>query len=229
MNRTLRKTKEDYNIIASHFSEKRRFIWGDLKPLLKFIKPDNKVLDAGCGNGRLYKELKRKKVDYLGIDFSKNLLSIAKKEHPKARFKLGDLSKDRAWNSLKDYDVACCIGVLHHFPTPEKQLRMLKHIYQALRPEGVVIISVWNLWQKRFWKLHFQQLAWKIIKGFKLKWLMVPYKVSNGKRIVKQVDRFCYAFSIKELEEILKKAGFNIIDKKFGRNLCLVGKKVVKY
>ena len=221
----LKKTKEDYSIIASDFSEKRKYMWRDLKPFLKLIKPGDKVLDAGCGNGRLYKELKGKKIDYLGIDFSKDLLRIAKKSNPGVGFRQEDISKKKTWNCLKNYDVICCIAVLHHFPTKKEQLKVLRYINIALEKNGLAIFSVWNLWQKRFWKLHFQQLVWKIFKGFKLKWILVPYKVTKDGKVIKIVNRFCYAFCPEELEKIVKKAGFKIVKKEIGRNLCLDAKK----
>jgi len=227
MNRVLEKTKEDYNIIASHFSEKRKFIWGDIKPFLKFIKPGDKVLDAGCGNGRLFRALKRKKVNYLGIDFSKELLKIAKKENPRGNFKYGDLTKTKTWENLKNFDACCCIAVFHHLPSPKSQLKLLEHIRRALRPNGVLIITVWNLWQRRFWTSHLKQLLWKIFKGFKFKWVRIPYKINDRGKVARIVNRFCYAFSIRELEEIAKKAGFEIIKKKISRNLCLAARKVV--
>lgn len=227
MRKILSKTKKDYNIIASHFSEKRRFFWRELRPFLSFVKVKNKVLDVGCGNGRLYRELKDKKIDYLGIDFSKKMLEIAKKNNPGAKFRLGDLTKEEAWQGLKDFDICFCLAVLHHFPTPGLQLKVLSYIYKSLRDDGLVIVSVWNLRQKRFWGLHLRQLGWKIIKGLRFKWLLVPYKVSDGRKIVKRVERFCYCFDLRELEKILKKAGFRILEKKSGFNFCLVGRKIV--
>lgn len=227
MRKILSKTKKDYNIIASHFSEKRKFFWRELRPFLSFVKVKNKVLDVGCGNGRLYRELKDKKIDYLGIDFSKKMLEIAKKNNPGAKFRLGDLTKEEAWQGLKDFDICFCLAVLHHFPTPREQLKVLKNAYKALKNNGLLVISVWNLWQKRFWGLHFKQLPWKVINGFKFKWLLISYKVSDGRKVIKKVDRFYYCFGRKELEKIVKKTGFIIIKRKIGKNLCLVAKKIV--
>lgn len=224
----LEKTKQDYNIIAPHFSEKRRFIWKDLKPFLKLVNPKDKVLDAGCGNARLYKELKNKKIDYLGIDFSEKILEIAKKNHPEAKFKLADLTQEKTWKDLKNFDICFCLASFHHLENKNLHLKVLNYINKALKDEGLLVISVWNLWQKRFWSLHLKQLAWKITRGFKLKWLKVPYKVSDGQKIVRQVNRFCYAFNKKELEEIVKKAGFSIKKRKYNHNLCLVAKKMIK-
>ena len=49
----LDKTRQDYNLIASQFSSTRRFIWRGLEPLYNYALPREKVLDLGCGTGRL--------------------------------------------------------------------------------------------------------------------------------------------------------------------------------
>lgn len=227
MDKILRKTQKDYNIIASHFSEKRRYIWQDIKPFLKYIKPGKKLLDAGCGNGRLYKELKSKKVNYLGIDFSQELLKIAKKENPRASFKYGDISQAKTWGKYKDFDVICSIAVFHNLYNKALQLKTLGHIKKSLKPGGIFIITAWNMWQKQFLSAQIKQIGWKIRKGFKFRWFIYPYKISDGRKIIKQVDRFFYCYTPCQLSNLLKKSGFEIIEKKIGRNLCFACKKKI--
>ena len=217
----LKKTQQDYNIIAEHFSQKRRFIWRDLRPFLNLVKPVNKVLDIGCGNGRLYGELKNKKINYLGLDFSQKLLTIAKKQYPQGKFKAGDLTQPKTWQKIKNFDICFCIAVLHVLPTPELQLKVLRFIHRSLKKDGLLVLSVWNLWQKRFWKMHCQQLLWKIKQGCQLRWLQVPYKITQGPT----VNRFYYAFLPWELKNLVKKAGFRIEKTTIGRNLYLVARK----
>jgi len=226
-NNILLKTKRDYNIIASHFSKKRSFFWKDWQSFLKLVKQGDKVLDLGCGNGRLYQVLKDKKITYLGIDFSSNLLEIAKKKYPQADFRLGNIADKKTWQNVQGFDICFCLAVFHHFPTPLIQLKVLKLIHQSLKNNGLLVLSVWNLWQKRFIPEHLKQLVWKINQGFQLKWLKVPYKVSDGQKIIKKVDRFCYSFTIQELKNLVEKAGFQLLEEKKGANLCLVAKKIV--
>jgi len=226
MDKILRKTLKDYNTIARDFSQKRSYLWSEIKYFLKYVKTGDKVLDVGCGNGRLFSDLKNKKVSYLGIDFSEELLKIGKKKHPKAEFLKVDISRPEDWQKVKGlYDVIFCIAVLHHFPTFKLQLFVLEQMNKRLKKGGILIFTVWNLWEEKFLGLHLKQIFWKITKGFKFKWLLVPYRVSDGKKTIIQANRFMYAFSSKELVRLLQKAGFEIIEAKTGQNLCFGAKK----
>jgi SAM-dependent methyltransferase len=224
------KTQQDYNIISKHFKHTRKHFWQELKPFLIYIKNQDKVLDIGCGNGRLLQALKQenKKISYWGIDFSSKLLKAARQNHPEANLVLGDITNTQTYEQLKNFDVCFCLAVFHHLPTPEIQLKTLKNIYKALKPNGILIISVWNLWQSEYWKNHLENIGWKLKKGFKIRWLKVPYHLSNGRKIIKTVNRLCYCFTLNELEDKVKQVNFKLIDYSKGKNLCLVAKKMVK-
>jgi len=219
------QTRSNYNTIASDFSQKRQYMWKDLLPFFSYIKPGSKVLDIGCGNARAYQQLIDKKVNYLGIDFSENLINLATTKFPGIKFKVADIVNDNTWDNLKNFDCVLCLAVLHHFPTPASQLKILRQIYQSLMKDGILIISVWNLWQPKYWSLHLQQIFYKLL-NCQFKWLKVPYTIqNNGQRI--KINRFCYSFTKNELRGLVTRAGFTILEIKYGRNLCFVLKKVV--
>ena len=220
------QTKANYNIIAPHFSFTREKIWPELIAFCQEIPSKLKVLDLGCGNGRLYKLLKTKEVDYLGIDFSKNLVKEAKKRHPQAKFKIADITAKKTWKNLGKFDLVFCIAVLHHLPTKALRKWVVKQVYQVLKPNAKVFVTVWNLRQKRYLKYHFS------IDSLKLKWQLrdignvyIPYKFNSI-----TVNRFLHAFNLKELVNLFEESGFEI-EKSWssGRNLCVVGKKKVCY
>lgn len=226
MQQIINQTRSDYNTIASDFSQKRQYMWQDLVPLFNHIKFNAKVLDVGCGNGRAFQQLINKKVDYLGIDFSENLINLAKIKFRGIKFIVADLTNDNIWDNLKNFDVVLCLAVLHHFPTPTSQKRLLNYIYQSLKKDGILIISVWNLWQRKFWYLHLQQIFYKLL-NWQFKWLKVPYTMQTNSQKVK-INRFCYAFTKNELRHFINEAGFNVIEEKYGKNLCFVAKKVAR-
>ena len=79
--------KEFYNNQAEKFSQTRTKIWPEfnyvaqeVERLLAF-KDKIKILELGCGDGRLYRFLAEKfpgKIDYVGVDISEWLIQIAK-------------------------------------------------------------------------------------------------------------------------------------------------------
>jgi len=111
-------------LIAEDFSRTRRYLWPDFQSLAEYIKPQDKVLDLGCGNGRLIELLGDKEIDYLGVDNVQNFIEIAKKKYPAYSFQVADaLSLPFADNS---FDKVCSIAVLHHIPSEELRLKFLE-------------------------------------------------------------------------------------------------------
>ena len=86
----LEKTRQDYNLIAEDFSRTRSQVWEELKFLENYANENEKILDLGCGNGRLYELFREKTVDYYGVDFSEGLIEIARKRYPQFKFQVAD-------------------------------------------------------------------------------------------------------------------------------------------
>jgi 2-polyprenyl-3-methyl-5-hydroxy-6-metoxy-1,4-benzoquinol methylase len=180
------------------------------------------VLDLGCGNGRLLTGLKAD-LDYMGIDFSSNLISSAKKFHPGKKFIRGDITQVETWNQLPKFDAIFCVAVLHHLPQRDQHLFVFKQAGKHLKKNGFLFLSVWNLWQLNRLGHHFKNGSlklkltnWRFINTlFQHKWQM-----------------FCFAFDKKYLGKLTLEAGFKeydifYADKKGvktgmlkGRNLC---------
>jgi len=55
--------------------------------LNQYIENHQKILDLGCGNGRLLNFLKNKKIEYIGVDNSEKLLLEAQKQYPEYKQK----------------------------------------------------------------------------------------------------------------------------------------------
>jgi ubiquinone/menaquinone biosynthesis C-methylase UbiE len=91
----LLKVVSDYNEIADEFSETRNHAWYEFEIYRELLKENDRVLDLGCGNGRLFEFLEPMKIKYDGVDVSSGLLSKAKRKYAdsvksgKAEFRKG--------------------------------------------------------------------------------------------------------------------------------------------
>lgn len=200
----LRKTKQDYNKIAEEFSSKRRFMWRDLKPLLDYTTLGDRVLDLGCGNGRLFQALKDKHIEYLGVDNSEKLIEIARSKYAAlgAKFQLADaLNLSLLDNS---FDKIYSIAVLHHIPSKEFRLQFLKEAKRVLKPNGLLILTVWKLVQKKSIKLALKYAVLKILGSSKLDFndVLVPW--------AKTCQRYLHQFTKRRLKKLIEKANFKI-------------------
>lgn len=188
----IESVKNTYNAISPEFSATRQYIWPDLQPFLAKVKPNSTLLDVGCGNGRLLLGLPQN-IHYTGLDISRELLKEAVKAHPGHKFCETNITQESIWKHLPRYDYIFCVAVLHHLPTEKDQLFVLDQIKHHLKPKGKVLITVWNLWQPKYLKYHFD-LATKLQNPH---FVYIPFQ---GK------PRFCFAFTLPYLRRLLKKA-----------------------
>ena len=80
--------RKAYNSLAGKWSKK--YYKADVKRLMevfvRYLKPKSRILDVGCGPGRDTKELARRGFDVIGMDFSEEMLRIAKAYFPEGNF-----------------------------------------------------------------------------------------------------------------------------------------------
>lgn len=178
------KTISDYNLIADKFSSTRLNITTDLQDLADHIPHDAKVLDYGCGNGRMAALFEPE--NYLGVDPSTELIRIAKELHQNHKFRLtkaGEKAKEK-------FDAILCLAVIHHLPDRKTQLELLHNLKSSLKPAGILILTAWNIVRDP------SEYGTIINKPFKLENL--------------NISRQIYAFSLDELTSLVQSAGFNI-------------------
>jgi ubiquinone/menaquinone biosynthesis C-methylase UbiE len=198
----LEKTRKDYNLIAEDFSRTRRQMWEELKFLEEYVIDGKKILDLGCGNGRLYELLKDRTIDYYGVDFSEKLIEIARSRYPKARFQVADVLNLPFPNNF--FDKIFSIAVFHHIPSRQFRLQFLREAKRVLKPEGKLILVVWNLntWKKSL--LFLKYTIFKIFGKSKLDFgdAFIPWR--------KEVLRYIHRFSKNELKKLTEKIGFKV-------------------
>lgn len=200
----IQQTRSLYNAVAEDFSRTRARLWPALNLFKDYIKDGDKVLDIGCGNGRLTRLFEEKEIEYLGIDYSRPLVEIARENFPNREFRVGDLL-DLDIGDEK-FDAAILVAVLHHIPSVELRLRALQNVNSVLRQGGLLLMTNWNLWQPRFFKYHLKYFI-KRTKG--------EMDLEPGDILRQWGDtgnyRYVHSFTKEELKNICQKTGFKII------------------
>jgi trans-aconitate methyltransferase len=114
--------------------------WG-LELLAKFnFKGNERVLDVGCGDGKLSAEIARRLPEgsVLGIDLSEEMITFAKSHYPPENFPNLDFMQMDA-NKLtfdSEFDVVFSNAALHWIKAPEAAL---KGFWNSLKPNGVFL------------------------------------------------------------------------------------------
>lgn len=203
----LKETKSNFDKIAEEFSKTRESPWEIMESFLLYIKEGDKILDIGCGNGRLYELVKEKSVDYVGIDNSEKMIEIAKKKFPEARFLIADALNLPFKN--EEFDAAFMIAVFPHIPSEKLQIQALSEVNRVLKKNGYLFITCWNLFQPKYFLINLKNRFKnpKIYQGVGLRDFFIPWKSSKGEILA---QRFHHLFTKKELKKILKKSGFKI-------------------
>jgi ubiquinone/menaquinone biosynthesis C-methylase UbiE len=143
----LKETRKNYNLTAESYTRTRAFIPEDINSLSLFAEKGDRILDSGCASGRLYGLLKDRQVDYVGVDFSERLIEIAKNSYPEADFQLSDVLKLPFPDNY--FDKIFSISVIHNIPSGYFQLQYLKETIRVLKPGGMLILRVWDLWKRK--------------------------------------------------------------------------------
>lgn len=219
----MEKTRQDYDEIAEEFSATRKTMWPELADLDKYVKEGDRVLDIGCGNGKLLGFLAgRKKIfSYAGLDVSEKLLDYAKKIYLEAEFLSAQSKEFKIFDGINipypsppagGFDVIFCLATLPHLPSEEMQVKFLENIRASAKPGAKLILTCWNLWQSKFIKYQVKMIVNfsinKILGKGECDWgdFYIPWK----KRGVAPISRFYHAFTVSELNSILIKAGWEV-------------------
>ncbi|HBI17204.1 MAG: hypothetical protein UR60_C0036G0019 [Candidatus Moranbacteria bacterium GW2011_GWF2_34_56] len=226
----LKDTEVGYDLICEKFSQTRSRFWRGLGFISKFAKKNSNILDFGCGNGRLVEIFIDKDIKYVGVDVSEGLINLAKKNVAGLR-KSRDIQFLKIESEFKKlpfpsdfFDSIYSIAVFHHLPSNELRLNVASELYRLVKKDGFVIITVWDLWQSRYWRSVFKNWKDKFFGKSELDAndCYISFKDNSGQVF----NRFHHAFTKNSLKKLFQKSGFKIVMcKKIDGNIVLVGKK----
>jgi len=203
------KVDNSYNTIAEKFSASRNRPWIEFDLYRNYVSFGESVLDIGCGNGRLLLHLDDLELSYTGLDISSQMLEQASQNLSKCKsdvsFVCSPVNDAKIDNNK--FDAIFAVASYHHLHGFYNRLRFLKNIYGWLKPNSTACVSVWNLWQAKYFK------------NFLTAFLTHPWRFNDLNIKFGQTPRYYHAFMIWELKLLLVLSPFKsyelvFVDKK---------------
>ena len=183
-----KKLKDTYNKIAEDWhKDHEKDVWwvGGTDKFISLIKKSGRVLDVGCAGGTKSKYFISKGLEVLGIDFSENLIEIAKREVPKGEFRVLDVND---LDTLEEsFDGIFMQAVLLHIPRKEVESVFTKAV-DKLKTGGYLYVAVKD----------------KIEGG-------TDEEVKKENDYGYDYERFFSYFSVSEMREYFENSGLKII------------------
>ncbi len=169
--------------------------------LYKSVRHGLKVLDIGCGEGRLSVRLSQAGCTVTGIDINENALKRAKENSKDVEFCLADATQYLPFdNNVFD------LGVMNAFLTVvipyEKRLSTLKESYRVLKNNGRLYIADFlQNWDIPLYRSRYEEgMSLGLEKG--------TFPVREGEEIL----YYAHHFTKEEITDLLKDSGFIIKD-----------------
>ncbi|MFH9611309.1 class I SAM-dependent methyltransferase [Streptomyces sp. NPDC017448] len=106
------------------------------------VGPAAKVLDAGCGTGRIAIRLAELGHRCTGVDVDSSMLAVARREAPGQEWLLGDLARLDALGLDTDFDLVLAAGNVIPLLAPGTGATVVGHLAAVLRPGGLLVTGM---------------------------------------------------------------------------------------
>jgi SAM-dependent methyltransferase len=162
------------------FAKRNRYYGKEVQHLVEsLVMPSSRVLEVGCGLGDLISDLKGGKV--CGIDFSEEVIRLAKLRHPGLDVRVVDVEEDPLPKG--PFDVVILSDVLGHLDDVQRAMERIRAI---LAPGARIIVTYYNFVWEPLLRLA-ERVGWK-----------TPYPLQNW-------------LSMDDINNLLGLAGFEVI------------------
>jgi 2-polyprenyl-3-methyl-5-hydroxy-6-metoxy-1,4-benzoquinol methylase len=116
---------------------------GEARLVDAMVAPGSRVLDAGCGPGRLGAVLHERGHTVVGVDVDPKLIAAAEADHPGPRWLVADLAELdlAAHGEVEPFDAAVLAGNVMVFITPDSEAQVLRRIAAHVKPDGAILVG----------------------------------------------------------------------------------------
>ncbi len=175
-----------------------------------FVRPGT-VVDLGCGTGRALLPLAERGFQAVAFDLSQEMLDVVGEKAAAAGVQIDCLRGNMVeLGCLADHSVDYCLCLfssLGMIQGRDNRQRVIQHVRRILKPGGIFVLHVHNLWHS-------------MLDGLGRAWLLKHIPRVIFKRDLEAGDRFfhyreipnvfLHRFSQGELTDSLRQAGFRI-------------------
>ena len=143
-NRWLRQIEQDPDHSRKYVSRFRRMaeegadLAGEARLIDAMVPRGARLLDAGCGSGRVGGFLAAAGHQVVGVDLDPELIAAAVADHPGPAWLVGDLAQ---LDLPERFDVAYSAGNVLTFVAPADRVEILRRLRAHLNPAGRVVIG----------------------------------------------------------------------------------------
>ena len=124
-------------------AEQGQDLVGEARLIDAMLQRESRVLDAGCGFGRVGGWLAGVGHEVVGVDIDPVLIGTARSDHPQAHWIVGDLAELDlpSLGISEEFDAIVCAGNVMAFVEQSSRVEVLRRFRAHLHPDGRVAIG----------------------------------------------------------------------------------------
>ena len=103
-------------------------------------QPDDKILEAGCGNGRNLKWFYKNGFEIHGLDINSKRLGSCKTIYAEQKEHFIEAELEQMPYESNSFDHVICIAVLHFANDLNQYLKMFEELLRIVKPQGSLLI-----------------------------------------------------------------------------------------
>jgi SAM-dependent methyltransferase len=138
---TGRTSGQDYAARFAALARRGKDVHGEARFCAALVPAGARVLDAGCGTGRVMIRLAEFGYDCVGVDLDASMLAVARKQAPGLPWFQGDLASfsPDMLGVEADFDLVVAAGNVLPLLAAGTEATVIKRLAAALRPGGVMV------------------------------------------------------------------------------------------